>query len=215
VKTASGSLVDGCNMDDHVVSMSRPSNREKILEEGLKVVQEHGLASASVRDIVTAAGVPLGSFSNHFTSKEAFGLEIVQRYFANSQRVELDTLRNDAKPPLARLKEYIARSRAKESCGGDQGCLLGNLTAETGPAGDAMRHLLNEIFAEVGDSVAYCLEAAVKAGEVAADLNCQEVARFIVSSHQGAILLAKAEHSPAPIQRLEDMLFAVIMRPLH
>ncbi len=179
----------------------------------MKVVHERGFASSSVRDIVTAAGVPLGSFSNHFTSKEAFGREVVERYFANSQNVMRDTLRNDAKLPLARLKEYIALSKTKESCGGDQGCLLGNLTAETGRAGDTMRQRLNEIFAEMADAVAYCLEAAVKAGEVASNLDCEEVARFIVSSHQGAILLAKAEHSPEPIGRLEHMLFSVILRP--
>jgi TetR/AcrR family transcriptional repressor of nem operon len=207
-------VVDGGNMDDHIIGMARPSNREKILEEGLKVVHERGFAAASVRDIVTAAGVPLGSFSNHFVSKEAFGREIVERYVANSQAVVLDTLRNDAKPPLARLKDYIGRSKAKESCGGDQGCLLGNMTAETGGACDAMRQRLNEIFADTTDAVAYCLEAAVKAGEVAADLDCRAVAGFIVSSHQGAILLSKAERSPAPIERLEQVLFSAILRPL-
>ena len=200
-------------MNVHIGSMSRPSNREKILEEGLKVVHERGFASSSVRDIISAAGVPLGSFSNHFASKEAFGKEIIERYFANSQIVMQETLYNDAKPPLARLREYVALSKSKESCGGDQGCLLGNLTAETGGAGNALRERLNEIFAEVSDAVAYCLRAAVQAGELAADLDCQEVARFIVSSHQGAILLAKAEHSPAPIERFEHILFSVILRP--
>jgi TetR/AcrR family transcriptional repressor of nem operon len=195
--------------------MARPSNREKILEEGLKVVHERGFAASSVRDIVVAAGVPLGSFSNHFASKEAFGKEVVERYFANSQTVMQDTLRNDAKPPLGRLREYVALSKTKESCGGDQGCLLGNLTAETGGDCDPMRERLNEIFTETADALAYCLQAAVTAGEVSADLDCSNVARFIVSSHQGAILLAKAEHSPAPISRFEDILFSVILRPAH
>ena len=59
--------------------MPRPSNREKILSEGLRVVHERGYAGASVRDIVHAAGVPQGSFTNHFATKEAFGLEILDR----------------------------------------------------------------------------------------------------------------------------------------
>lgn len=185
------------------------------MEEGLKVVHERGFAASSVRDIITAAGVPLGSFSNHFSSKEAFGKEVVERYFANSQVVMRETLGNDAKPPLARLQEYVALSKTKEACGGDQGCLLGNLTAETGGDCDPMRERLIEIFAEVADAVAYCLQAAVTAGELPADLDCQKVAHFIVSSHQGAILLAKAEHSPAPISRFEDILFSVILRSPH
>ena len=57
--------------------MPRPSHRAKILSEGLQVVHERGFGGASVRDIVHAAGVPQGSFTNHFTSKEAFGLEVM------------------------------------------------------------------------------------------------------------------------------------------
>src|SRR5450631_533208 len=58
-------------MDNHIGIMPKPSNREKILTEGLRVVHARGFGGASVRDIVEAAGVPQGSFSNHFASKEA------------------------------------------------------------------------------------------------------------------------------------------------
>ena len=66
--------------------MAKPSNRERILTEGLRVVHAHGYAGASVRDIVQAAGVPQGSFTNHFTSKEAFGLEILEIVFRQRPR---------------------------------------------------------------------------------------------------------------------------------
>ena len=61
--------------------MAKPSNREKILTEGLRVVHAHGYAGASVRDIVQAAGVPQESFTNHFRLKEAFCLEVPERCF--------------------------------------------------------------------------------------------------------------------------------------
>jgi TetR/AcrR family transcriptional repressor of nem operon len=208
-------LIDELRRSHHIAAMAKLSNREKILREGLKVVDEVGFSSASVRSIVSAAGVPLGSFTNHFVSKEAFGLEIVELYFANSQNVVLDTLRNDAKPPLMRLREYIAGSRSKGSCGGPLGGLLGNFIAETGVAGDAIRQRVNEIVAGLTDAVAYCIEAAVKAGEVAPDIDCRQVAGFIVSSHQGAVLLSKSQRSPEPIERLETVLFSIVLRPLH
>ena len=61
--------------------MNKLSNRDKILAEGMRLVLERGFFGASVRDIVDAADVPQGSFTNHFTSKEAFGLEILNIYF--------------------------------------------------------------------------------------------------------------------------------------
>src|ERR1700729_4143611 len=111
--------------------MPRPSHRGKILAEGLKVVHEHGFAGASVRDIVQAAGVPQGSFTNHFASKEEFGLEIIAIYFPNGLEVTHETLLTDALPPLQGLRDYIDAGMNRlnqESM--RNGCLFGNFTAE-------------------------------------------------------------------------------------
>jgi TetR/AcrR family transcriptional repressor of nem operon len=193
--------------------MAKPSNREKILTEGLRVVHAHGYAGASVRDIVQAAGVPQGSFTNHFVSKEAFGLEILELYYANGREVMRQTLRNDELPPLERLRDYIDTNKArlnKDSM--RNGCLFGNFTAEASDHSELIRNRLVEIYAEVQDAIAYCLQAAVKAGELPADFRCNDVAGFIVSSLQGANLLAKAQRSPVPVDRLKHVLFSMVLR---
>jgi TetR/AcrR family transcriptional regulator, transcriptional repressor for nem operon len=69
--------------------MPKLSNRQKILKEGLRLVHERGFAGAAVRDIVKSAGVSEGSFTDHFDSKEAFGLEVLDIYF----EVQLGALR--------------------------------------------------------------------------------------------------------------------------
>src|SRR5580698_5337818 len=91
--------------------MSRPSHRQKILTTGLQVVHQRGFAGASVRDIVQAAGVPQGSFTNHFATKEGFALEIIDLYLANGRQVMAETLLNDSLPPLQRLGTYIETSK--------------------------------------------------------------------------------------------------------
>src|SRR3984957_17325625 len=97
--------------------MPKLSNRDKLLTEGLRVVHERGFSGASVRDIVQAAGVPQGSFTNHFASKEAFGLEILELYLPGTPRNVAETLRNDERPPLERLAAYIDanKERMKQS----------------------------------------------------------------------------------------------------
>ena len=52
-------------MDGHLEGMTKLSNRDRILTEGLRVVHAHGYAGASVRDIVHAAGVPQGARVQH------------------------------------------------------------------------------------------------------------------------------------------------------
>jgi TetR/AcrR family transcriptional repressor of nem operon len=193
--------------------MPRPSHKEKLLSDGLRLVHRRGLGASSVRDVVQAAGVPQGSFTNHFTSKEAFGLEILARYRAITDANVTATLRNDALPPLRRLRawmdrqlEYLRKDDMR------RGCLYGNLAAEASEESNAIRTRVASVFAENQASVAYCLEAAVEAGELAHKTDVQELAGFIVSSLQGAILVAKAQRTPAPVERFVRVLFQDLLR---
>jgi TetR/AcrR family transcriptional repressor of nem operon len=193
--------------------MPKPSHRETILAEGLRVVHRRGFAGASVRDIVQAAGVPQGSFTNHFASKEAFGLEIIDLYRALGHGLRADTLGNQALPPLQRLATWIDVNKARlEQDGMRNGCLLGNFAAEACDQSEAIRTRLVEIFAELQDAVAVCLRDAVMAGDVASDLDCDGTAGFVVASLQGATLIAKATRSPVPVERFSRILFSTILR---
>jgi TetR/AcrR family transcriptional repressor of nem operon len=87
--------------------MPKPPHREKRVTAGLQVVFEQGYCGASARDIVQAAGVPQGSFTNHYRSKEAFCLEVLERYFDLVRQNIEKTLRNDAAAPLRLWREPI------------------------------------------------------------------------------------------------------------
>ena len=194
------------------VAMTRISNREKILTAGLHVLHEHGFGGASVRDIVAAAGVPQGSFSNNFVSKEAFGLEILDLYFADIREMVKATLEDEALAPLQRLRNYIEENKKSVMVNdGRSGCLLGNFSAETTGRSETIRHRLVECFDELQIALETCLKAAVKAGELPGNLKCREVASFVISSLQGAILLAKTYHDPAPIENFGKLLFSTVL----
>jgi TetR/AcrR family transcriptional repressor of nem operon len=203
--------LDAKHVRPYYTWVRRTSNRDRILANGLKVVLERGYVGASVRDIVEAAGVPQGSFSNHFTSKESFALEVLERYFAHARLVIDDTLRNDALSPLERMRSYIDASiatvRRNET---KNGCLFVNFTAECEHS-ETMRKRLIEIYAELQEAVAYCLKAAVKAGELPKTFKAGEVADFIISGLQGAVLLAKAERDLSPVENFKKVLFATVL----
>lgn len=197
--------------------MPKRSHRDKILSEGMKVVHARGFTNSSVRDIVQAAGVPQGSFTNHFASKEAFGLELIDMYAEASRELIDATLRDDTAPPLQRLRDYVEGSKGpacettSQDDGGHNGCLLGNFAAESSDHSEAIRNRVLEELEAVRRSLAYCLRAAVDAGELERSVDCDQLAAFIVSSLQGAHLLAKAERNVAPIDRFRDLLFSLVL----
>lgn len=193
--------------------MPKPSHRDKLLHVGMEVVHKHGFANASVRDIVQAAGVPQGSFTNHFASKEAFGLEVIDLYFSNAMETMRQTLRNEELPPLQRLRAYIDAGKNRLNREAMRtGCLFGNFMAESTDNSEPIRLRLLEILAEVRGAIAQCLRAAVHAGEIAPATDCDEIAAFIVSSLQGANLVAKAERSPVPVERFKEVLFGTVLK---
>jgi TetR/AcrR family transcriptional regulator, transcriptional repressor for nem operon len=192
--------------------MSKVSNKDRILADGLKVMLQRGYVGASVRDIVEAAGVPQGSFSNHFVSKEAFSLEILDRYFANSRVVIAETLRNDAIAPLKRLRAYIDASiSAIKTHEVKNGCLVGNFAAEASDHSEIIRRRISEIYTELREATAYCLKAAVKAGELPKNFKVSDVADFIVTGLQGAWLVSKVERDLAFAENFKKTLFSTVL----
>jgi TetR/AcrR family transcriptional repressor of nem operon len=196
------------------VYVPKPSNRETLLKQGLRLVHERGFGASSVRDIVHASDAPQGSFTNHFGSKEEFGLEVVERYHDMTSAAVAATLRNDELPPLARLRAWMTNQlhylRLHDM---RRGCLYGNMAAEASEHSELIRARITAIFAENRASVAYCLNAAVTAGELAPGTRARtaDLAGFIVSSLQGAILVAKAERDPAPVERFVKLLFSSVL----
>jgi AcrR family transcriptional regulator len=83
--------------------------REALLDAGVRVVHARGLTATGVRDIAMAAGVPQGSFTNHFRSKEAFGILVLDRYAERIEAIMHETLGDEPRAPAKRLMAYIDR----------------------------------------------------------------------------------------------------------
>jgi TetR/AcrR family transcriptional repressor of nem operon len=166
-----------------------------------------------VRDIVQAAGVPQGSFTNHFASKEAFGLEILDIYFDGICELIGQTLCNQALSPLDRLRAYFAAvTRTLDAEGMRSGCLLGNFSAEVSDHSEPIRVRLVGMFAATERALAECLADAVANDELPATLDCGATASLIQSALQGATLLAKAQRSRAALERLQQTLFSTVLK---
>jgi len=166
-----------------------------------------------VRDIVRAAGVPQGSFTNHFTSKEAFAEEVLERYFSLLRGNIDTTLRNDSLRPIRRLRAWIDLQIAfLRKAGFRTGCLIGNFSIEASDHSEVIRQRLTEMIRDINESIVYCLKAAVDARELPSSTDVREVASFFYSSWQGAILQSKVDQSVKPLERFKNVMFRLILR---
>jgi TetR/AcrR family transcriptional regulator, transcriptional repressor for nem operon len=195
--------------------MSKPSLREDLLNAGFKVMYRSGYAAASVRDICEAAGAPLGSFTNHFRSKEAFAQEVLDRYFAGTQQVVKEALDDKSLTPRQRLKRYldIISSRVANRKW-NLGCLIGDFSLETSPHSKLLRRRLEAIFQEWRDPFASCIAEAQAIGEIDSTFDPIDLAEFLLASWEGAILRMKVERSPAALERFKTIAFQTVFKEL-
>jgi len=193
--------------------MSKPSHREAILSAGLKVMFRSGYQGASVRDICAAAGVPQGSFTNHFRSKEAFAQEVLDRYFANLKESVKKALDDKSLTPRQRLKRYLdIISDVLAGAKWNRGCLIGDFSLETTAHSKLLRDRLEAIFQEWRAPFASCIAEAQSTGEIDSTFDPVDLAEFLLASWEGAILRMKVERGPAALDRFKNIVFQTIFK---
>src|SRR5262245_35605698 len=193
--------------------MGRSSLRDQILRAGLPVMFRSGYHGASVRDICRTASAPQGSFTNHFRSKEAFAVEVLDRYFDYLKGLVREALNDETLTPRQRLKRYLDVITAKlERDRWRIGCLIGDLSLEASSHSKLLRERLDAIFQEWRALFASCIAAAQSAGEVDSRFSATELAEFLLASWEGAILRMKVERSPSPLERFKTIVFETVFR---
>ena len=193
--------------------MGRRSLRNQILRAGLPVLFRSGYHAASVRDICAAAGAPQGSFTNHFRSKEAFAVEVLNRYFDYLKDMVAAALTDETLTPRQRLRRYL--DVITEKLERDRwmiGCLIGDFSLQVSAHSRLLRKRLDSIFREWRTLFASCIAAAQAAGEVDSRFDATELAEFLLASWEGAVLRMKVERSPAALERFKTIVFETVFQ---
>jgi TetR/AcrR family transcriptional repressor of nem operon len=192
--------------------MPRPSLKEKIIAAGVSTLHERGFAAAGIREITADAGVPQGCFTNHFKSKEAFAVTVLDRYHEHTQAIMDRTLRDDSRAPARRLRAYFdAIGEWLEAAGWRYGCLVGNMSLEMPEHSEILREHLVDVCRSLTQSFASTVRAAQAAGQIRPDLDADDVATFLLASWEGAMMRMKVDRSPKPIEQFKRVLFATMI----
>lgn len=192
--------------------MARPNVRQQIVEGGLQTFHLQGFHGCTVQDITTAAGVPKGSFYNHFESKEALALNVLDVYW-DLGTDRLAALSDQQVEPVKRLRVYFEQLSESVAEGNfRRGCLIGNFSTELSAHNEAARDKLASLFATWARGINGCVQDAVDAGRVVPQLPAQTISSFLLNSWEGAVLRAKVEQDRTPLLEFTQVVFASIFK---
>jgi TetR/AcrR family transcriptional repressor of nem operon len=192
--------------------MVKANVRERLLDAGLETLHRRGFNGCGVQEITEAAGVPKGSFYNHFESKEALGAAVLDRYWQQRADTSLRILDDPKVRPRERLRGYFAAMAAKMAKRGyTGGCLIGNLGAELSDQSKLVSDRLAAVFAGWTEAVETCIRDGQRDGEIGADCDAAILASFLINAWEGAVLRAKVEKNGAPFVEFNQIVFGKLL----
>jgi TetR/AcrR family transcriptional regulator, transcriptional repressor for nem operon len=188
--------------------LARQSVRSVIEDSAMKLFTEQGFSACSVQDITEAAGVPKGSFYNHFESKEALAAKIVTTYGKGS--IDRSILTNPKIPALTRLKKHFATLNEFFSrC--NEGCLVGKFMAEVSNDTPLIRQSLRSVLNLWGEQISSAIEDGQKEASIRKDLTPNDLAAFLIDAYEGAILRTRVEKNPRALKVFLKVVFSSIV----
>ncbi|MBI5908208.1 MAG: TetR family transcriptional regulator C-terminal domain-containing protein [Burkholderiales bacterium] len=186
----------------------------RLAAAGRELFSRQGYNATGIQQITDLAGVPKGSFYNHYASKEAFAAAIIGQY-ADMLRDSWATLMVAAPPePLAAIRYAFAQMIAyHERAKSRAGCLVGNFAAEMAEASPLCRDEMAAAMKGWSERLTLLIRRAQIAGEVRKDISAAALAAFFWDAWEGALLRMKVVNSPAPLKQTVALMLDHLLTP--
>jgi len=179
---------------EHKMATERnPENtRLRILKAAFKDLHRNGFQGLRIDNVLKETGLKKGALYHHFVSKQALGYavleELIQNFIVEQSITPLANFDN----PLEGIMSTFTSVGTEWS---DEffhlGCPLFNLSQEMTPIDEGFRTRIKAFFTYWEDEYKKALKSGQDKGFIKKDLNLEEVARFIITSIEGAIGQAK------------------------
>ena len=179
--------------------------RKKILREAAQLFALKGFHDTKVDDLIKAAEVTSGAFFHHFKGKDDLAFAVIDHHMEVRSRT-LDRIERELPEPedvdplepvfrrLDAAAEMVVRRRNRKG-----GCLIGNLSTALSDSRPEFRKRLGECFDEMAAEFQGPLAEAT--ADRGLDVDSWEIARYIVSVIEGAIMLSRTQRNIGLVQQ--------------
>lgn len=163
--------------------------RQRILDTGRAIIISKGFSAVGLNEILSAAGVPKGSFYHYFKSKEQFGEAMLDSYMAEYLDCLDGVLATPGRTSAQRLMLYWDSWNDPECA--ECKCLVVKLSAEVSDISDAMRCALLRGTDQIIERLARCITAGQADGSLSGPFDAALTAQALYQLWLGAALLTK------------------------
>jgi TetR/AcrR family transcriptional regulator, transcriptional repressor for nem operon len=171
--------------------------RDRLVMAARDLFWQQGYAATGIAEILRAADAGSGSLYYFFPTKEDLLLAVLQWYRGNLWPAVIQPVFERVSDPIERVfgildgyRQGLLQTKFRN------GCPVGNLALELSNSHPAARQLIAENFSGWRAAIQQCLEAA--AGRLPAGCDPAQLALFVLTTMEGAVMLARAYHGIDP-----------------
>jgi TetR/AcrR family transcriptional regulator, transcriptional repressor for nem operon len=172
--------------------------RSRILGSATALINRKGLKRTSIQDIIEETGVKKGNFYFHFQSKDALGVSLLRA--AKEEFFDYLSKQVKSSDPVGKLSDTFTAvfkyHRRRKFIGG---CIFANTALEMSDTDQVYTAIIQEVFNEWVDWLASDLREGIEDGVLSNAIEPDSMARHIVASLEGSIMLARLYKRDEPI----------------
>jgi TetR/AcrR family transcriptional repressor of nem operon len=178
---------------------------QRVLDVAERLAQTRGFNGFSYADIAASLAVTKASLHYHFPTKADLGRRLIERYEHGFLRAlaAIDAATDD---PRDKLRRYVALYA--DVLRRNRMCLCGMLAAEYSTLPKPMKDTVKHFFDENERWLVGVLEAGRAAGALRFGDPADVVARALVGTLEGAMMLARSYGDPRRFQSVADRALA-------
>ncbi|MEU9978185.1 TetR family transcriptional regulator [Streptomyces sp. NPDC051014] len=165
------------------MARTREFDIDQAVDRAMDLFWRRGYAETSLQDLLKELSIGSGSFYAAFGSKEQLYLRSLERY-ASLQAADLAETVDGTTDIRVAVRKVLVSLVEADLADPTRGCLVVNASTQCGDLPTAADRVTAAL-RQVESALAGALEQAQARGEIAADRNPRELARFLTTFMQG------------------------------
>jgi len=179
--------------------------KERILAAARELFNTKGFSATTINDLVEYTGAKKGCLYFHFSGKDEIAQAVFQE--ASSQFMEFIDKALDNKNAGAALDNFLTCALEMHVAAGFVGgCIFGNTALEMSDSNEDFARLVGRFFDEWTGRLARVIEKAQMKGQLRRDVPAEAVARQIIATLEGGIMMSRLKKDEQPMRECLDVL---------
>ena len=191
------------------MTRKREFNSDDVLNRAMHLFWGKGYKSTSLDDLLETMEISKSSFYETFGNKHDLFLATIKEYIRCTTKPMLDRLLVER--PFIQTINDVFDHIIELAISNRSGCMLANSAVEMSPHDNEVEELVASAIKGVEDAWYKAIKRAQETGQVSREKNPRALARFIVGSINGLMVVSKANPHRATLLDIKNTIITTVV----